>query len=57
MSVNLSARQLSDPALVKEIARIPLPAKAKSGVVALGRGAETRFLVGLDDGLVAEVRP
>lgn len=42
---------------VKELARIPLPAKVKSGVTALGRGDDVRILVGLDDGRLAEVRP
>lgn len=42
---------------VKEIARIPLPAKAAAGIAALGRGRDIRLVVGLEDGRVAEVRP
>ena len=40
-----------------EIARIRLPARASTGVAALGRGPDTHLLVGLEDGRVADVRP
>lgn len=42
---------------IKEVARIPLPAKAASGVVALGRGRDAHLLVGLEDGRIADIRP
>ncbi|MDF2601535.1 MAG: hypothetical protein K0Q54_4358, partial [Methylobacterium brachiatum] len=37
--------------------RIPLPAPATTGIVALGEGAATRLLVGLADGRVAVIAP
>jgi hypothetical protein len=42
---------------ITETARIPLPAKATTGVAALGTGAGTHLLVGLEDGRVADIRP
>ena len=42
---------------LKEVARIPLPAKAANGVVALGRGRDAHVLVGLEDGRIADIRP
>lgn len=42
---------------ITEVARIPLPAKASTGVAALGSGAALHILVGLEDGRVADVRP
>ena len=39
-----------------EVARVPLPAKAASGVGALGRGPDSHVLVGLEDGRLADVR-
>lgn len=42
---------------IKEVARVPLPAKAAIGVAALGSGRTAHILVGLEDGRVADVRP
>ena len=42
---------------IRELKRIPLPAAAATGVAALGSGAETHILVGLEDGRVADIRP
>lgn len=42
---------------LKEVARIPLPAKAANGVVAFGRGRDAHILVGLEDGRLADIRP
>lgn len=42
---------------LREVARIALPAKAKTGVTVLGRGRDVHVLVGLEDGRVADVRP
>lgn len=42
---------------IKELRRIPLPAKAAMGVAALGAGPTTHILVGLEDGRVVDVRP
>lgn len=42
---------------VKEVTRIVLPAKAASGIAALGTGRDIHFLVGLEDGSVVDVRP
>ena len=42
---------------ITELRRIPLPARAATGVAALGQGRETHILVGLEDGRVADVRP
>lgn len=40
-----------------EVARIPLPARAATGLAALGEGAALRLLVGLENGQVVELRP
>lgn len=42
---------------IKELQRIPLPARALTGVAALGTGKAAHILVGLEDGRVADVRP
>jgi hypothetical protein len=42
---------------IKELRRIPLPAKAATGVAALGSGKTAHILVGLEDGRIADVRP
>jgi hypothetical protein len=42
---------------IREIARIPLPARAESGVAVLGSGADLHVLVGLEDGRIADIRP
>ena len=42
---------------IKELRRIPLPAKAATGVAALGSGKAAHILVGLEDGRVVDVRP
>jgi hypothetical protein len=42
---------------IREIGRIPLPAKVKSGVTALGRGQGVHLLAGLEDGRLADIRP
>ncbi len=42
---------------IREIARVPLPARAASGVAALGAGRDLHVLVGLEDGRVADIRP
>ncbi len=42
---------------IREIARIPLPARAETGVAVLGTGADLRILIGLEDGRVADIRP
>lgn len=42
---------------VEETARVPLPARAASGVAAMGSGADLHVLVGLEDGRVADLRP
>lgn len=42
---------------IEEVARIPLPGRAATGVAVLGRGRDTHILVGLDDGRIADVRP
>ncbi|NNM74840.1 hypothetical protein [Enterovirga aerilata] len=42
---------------IRELKRIPLPAAAATGVAALGSGADTHILVGLEDGRVADIRP
>ncbi|TDR94322.1 hypothetical protein [Enterovirga rhinocerotis] len=42
---------------LKEVARIPLPAKAKSGLAVLGEGRDLHVVVGLEDGRVADIRP
>lgn len=42
---------------IREIRRLPLPGPAAFGVAAIGRGAQTRLLVGLADGRVALVSP
>ena len=42
---------------IKELWRVALPARAATGVAALGRDADARILVGLDDGQVAVIRP
>lgn len=42
---------------VKELRRIALPARALTGVAALGTGKAAHLLVGLEDGRVADVRP
>ncbi len=40
-----------------EIARIALPARAKTGVAVLGRDRNQHILVGLEDGRVVDIRP
>ena len=40
-----------------ETARVALPARAATGVAALGRGPAVHILVGLEDGRVADIRP
>ena len=40
-----------------ESVRIPLPARALTGLAVLGRGETLHLLVGLEDGRVADVRP
>jgi hypothetical protein len=42
---------------IRELRRIPLPARALTGVAALGTGKAVHILVGLEDGRVADVRP
>ena len=42
---------------IKELARIALPAKAATGVAALGSGKTAHILVGLEDGRVVDIRP
>lgn len=42
---------------VREVGRAALPSRALTGVAALGSGRDARFLVGLEDGRIAEVRP
>jgi hypothetical protein len=42
---------------IREIARIPLPARAETGIATLGVGADLHILVGLEDGRLADVRP
>ena len=42
---------------IEERRRVPLPARALTGVAALGAGRETRILVCLEYGRLAEVRP
>jgi len=42
---------------IKELQRIPLPARALTGVAALGTGKAAHILVGLEDGRIADVRP
>ena len=37
--------------------RIALPAKAATGVAALGSGRTAHILVGLEDGRVVDIRP
>src|SRR5215207_6142302 len=41
---------------IKELQRIPLPARALTGVAALGTGKAAHILVGLEDGRIADVR-
>jgi hypothetical protein len=41
---------------IREIARVPLPGAAATGVAALGSGRDLHLLVGLEDGRVAHVR-
>jgi hypothetical protein len=42
---------------IRELTRIPLPARASSGIAALGSGPDLHILVGLEDGRVADIRP
>lgn len=42
---------------LEEVARIALPARALTGLAALGEGAAVHLLVGLENGQVVEVRP
>ncbi|WP_375458805.1 hypothetical protein [uncultured Enterovirga sp.] len=42
---------------IREIARIPLPARILTGVASLGRGRDIHLLLGLEDGRVADLRP
>ena len=42
---------------IKELWRVALPAPAATGVAILGRDAEARILVGLEDGRIAVIRP
>lgn len=42
---------------MREILRIPLPARAETGVAALGAGPNLHIFVGLEDGRVADIRP
>jgi hypothetical protein len=48
---------LSLKGAIKEVRRVPLPAKAAMGVAALGSGKAAHVLVGLEDGRVVDVRP
>lgn len=41
----------------KELQRVKLPGRARTGVLALGAGREARILVGLEDGRLAAVKP
>lgn len=42
---------------MREVRRIPLPARAETGLAALGAGPDLHILVGLEDGRVADIRP
>jgi hypothetical protein len=42
---------------IRELARIALPARAETGLAAIGQGAALHILVGLEDGRVADIRP
>ena len=42
---------------IREVARIPLPARAETGVATLGSGSDLHILVGLEDGRIADIRP
>lgn len=42
---------------LRELARIPLPGQASTGLAVLGSGPDHRILVGLEDGRVAAIRP
>jgi hypothetical protein len=42
---------------IKELRRIPLPARVERGVAALGSGPDTHILAALEDGRVVLVRP
>jgi hypothetical protein len=42
---------------IKELRRVALPAKAATGIAALGAGKTAHILVGLEDGRVVDVRP
>ena len=44
-------------ATIEESARIPLPARAATGLAVLGGGRDTHILVGLEDGRIADIRP
>lgn len=55
----LDRREIAILALpgLEELARIPLPARAATGVAALGEGRAVHILVGLENGQVADLRP
>lgn len=42
---------------IRELSRIELPARAATGLAALGAGPDLHILVGLEDGRVADIRP
>lgn len=42
---------------LRELGRVPLPARAERGLAAFGSGRDLTVLVGLEDGRVAAVRP
>lgn len=48
---------LAAGAALLEVARIPLPARAATGLATLGSGPDLHILVGLEDGRVVDLRP